>query len=41
MHIYHELEISAMQDTFLEINEIIGEEVVRFREPDWKKDLQE
>ncbi len=41
LEVYHELKISSMQDTFIEINELIGEEVVRFREPDWKQEEQQ
>jgi len=33
--VYHDLEITAMQDPFLEINESLGREVIRFREPLW------
>ena len=33
--VYHDLEIEAMRDPFLELNEMIGEEVVRFSEPRW------
>lgn len=35
MRVYHELEITAMQEPFLELNEIMGEEVVKFKEPIW------
>ncbi|MFZ2405523.1 MAG: phage portal protein [Methylobacter sp.] len=36
MRVYHELEVVAMQQTFLELNEIVGEEVVKFQDPEWK-----
>jgi capsid portal protein len=29
---FHELEIEPLQSVFLELNEVLGEEVVRFRE---------
>lgn len=35
MRVYHELEVTAMQAPFLELNEIFGEEVVRFKTPVW------
>lgn len=35
MRVYHELEITAMQAPFLQLNEVFGEEVVKFREPVW------
>jgi PBSX family phage portal protein len=35
MRVYHELEVTAMQAPFLELNEIFGEEVVKFKEPGW------
>jgi hypothetical protein len=35
MRVYHELEVTAMQTPFLELNEIFGEEVVKFKEPGW------
>lgn len=35
MQVYHELEITAMQQTFLELNEIVGDEVVKFKDPVW------
>ena len=35
MRVYHELEITAMQTAFLEINDLLGIEVVRFRDPVW------
>jgi PBSX family phage portal protein len=37
MEVYHELEVTAMQRVFLEINEMIPGNPVAFREPDWKK----
>jgi PBSX family phage portal protein len=36
MRVYHELEVTAMQEPFLELNEIMGEEVVKFKEPVWR-----
>ena len=36
MEVYHEMEIMALQQVFLEVNEVVGVEVVRFRAPDWK-----
>jgi PBSX family phage portal protein len=35
MRVYHELEVSALQQPFLEINQHIGAGVVSFREPVW------
>jgi PBSX family phage portal protein len=35
MRVYHELEVTAMQEPFLELNELMGEEVVKFRKPEW------
>lgn len=35
MHVYHELEVGAMQQPFLELNEALGRRVVEFREPKW------
>jgi PBSX family phage portal protein len=35
MKVYYELEITAMQLPFLHINEVVGDEVVRFDKPDW------
>lgn len=35
MRVYHELEISAMQQHFLALNELLGEEVVKFNTPVW------
>ena len=36
MRVYHELEVGAMQQPFLELNELLGKQAVVFREPDWK-----
>lgn len=36
MRVYHELEVTAMQAPFLQLNEVFSEEVVRFRDPQWK-----
>lgn len=36
MRVYHELEVGAMQQNFLEINEQAGREIVKFNDPDWK-----
>jgi len=33
--VYHDLEITAMQAPFLEINEVLGREVVAFDKPEW------
>lgn len=35
MRVYHELEVISMQQTFLELNEIMGDEVVKFKDPVW------
>ncbi|WP_432745798.1 phage portal protein [Methylobacter sp. G7] len=35
MRVYHELEVISMQQTFLELNEVMGEEVVKFKDPVW------
>jgi PBSX family phage portal protein len=35
MQVYHELEVESMQQTFLALNEIVGEEVVKFNKPSW------
>jgi len=35
MRVYHELEVISMQQTFLELNEIMGDEVVKFTNPVW------
>lgn len=37
MEVYHELEITAMQQVFLSLNEMLGATAVQFRDPDWKK----
>ncbi|WP_417542938.1 hypothetical protein [Methylophaga thalassica] len=36
MRVYHELEVGAMQQPFLELNELLGKQVMNFRESDWK-----
>lgn len=38
MRVYHELEIGAMQQPFLEMNQVFGPHAVRFDTPDWKKE---
>lgn len=38
MKVYHELEIEAMQQPFLEINEQLGSEVISFKKPVWRDD---
>jgi len=38
MEVYHELEIGAMQQPFLELNEFLGANAVRFKEPKWHED---
>lgn len=35
MKVYYELEVTAMQAPFLQLNELVGEEVVKFKEPVW------
>lgn len=35
MRVYHELEVISMQQHFLALNEIVGEEVVKFTKPTW------
>jgi hypothetical protein len=35
MRVYHELEVTAMQQVFLQINEMIGGMPVAFRDPVW------
>jgi PBSX family phage portal protein len=35
MRVYHELEIGALQQPFLELNEVLGDNAVSFREPVW------
>lgn len=37
MEVYHELEITAMQQVFLSLNEMLGATAVQFRDPDWKR----
>lgn len=37
MEVYHELEITAMQQVFLSLNEMLGTTAVQFRDPDWKQ----
>jgi PBSX family phage portal protein len=39
MKVYHELEIGALQQPFLEINQLIGARAVSFREPVWRNEL--
>ncbi len=34
--VYHDLEITALQAPFLELNEALGREVVKFNTPEWK-----
>lgn len=36
MRVYHKVEVGVMQQPFLELNELLGKQVVDFREPDWK-----
>lgn len=36
MRVYHELEIGALQQPFLEINQYLGDGVVSFKEPTWQ-----
>lgn len=36
MRVYYEMEVTAMQQVFLQINEMLGVEAVRFKDPDWK-----
>ncbi|MGB3383951.1 MAG: hypothetical protein WBA64_04680 [Marinomonas sp.] len=36
MKVYHELEIGALQQPFLEINQHLGAGAVSFREPMWR-----
>jgi PBSX family phage portal protein len=35
MHVYYELEVLPLQAQFLELNEVMGEEVVKFKKPEW------
>ena len=37
MQVYYEMEIPAMQQPFLELNEYLGKGAVSFEQPDWKK----
>lgn len=37
MEVYYEMEVTAMQADLAEINELAGEEIVRFSQPDWKQ----
>jgi hypothetical protein len=36
MRVYHELEVTAIQQVFLQLNEMVGDNPVRFREPVWQ-----
>jgi PBSX family phage portal protein len=36
MRVYHELEVTAMQQVFLQLNEMVGGNPVKFREPVWQ-----
>lgn len=36
MRVYYEMEVTAMQQVFLQLNELLGLTAVQFREPDWK-----
>ncbi len=36
MQVYYELEVTAMQQVFLQLNELTGNRVVNFMEPQWK-----
>jgi len=40
MEVYHELEIGAMQQPFLELNAHLGANVVRFKEPKWHEETK-
>jgi PBSX family phage portal protein len=35
LQLYHELEIEALQNKFLQLNELVGKEVISFRKPEW------
>jgi PBSX family phage portal protein len=35
LEVYHEAEVTALQQSFLKINEVLGARVVQFREPRW------
>jgi capsid portal protein len=37
MRVYHELEVTAMQQVFLQLNEMVGGNPVRFSEPVWQQ----
>lgn len=37
MRVYYEMEVTAMQQVFLALNEMLGVPAVQFREPDWKQ----
>lgn len=39
MEVYYELEVTSMQQTFLGLNNVIGEDIISFKQPDWKKAL--
>ena len=36
MQVYHELEVTAMQQVFLEVNEQISGQPIRFTQPNWQ-----
>jgi len=36
MKVYHELEVTAMQQVFLELNELLPGQPVTFKDPEWK-----
>jgi hypothetical protein len=38
MKVWCELELEPLQQAFLQLNEYLGPNAVRFRTPDWKKD---
>ena len=38
MRVYHELEVGAMQQPFMEMNQVFGPGAVSFKDPDWKKE---
>ena len=40
MRVFYELEIAALQQIFLEINDQIGAEAVKFKEPVWRTETQ-
>lgn len=35
LQLYHELEIEPLQKKFLQLNEVVGKEVIKFKKPDW------